>query len=110
MHFQLDSVFLLKILFELLSSGKCVCTYKKKNILPPILLTFQKIWKIKKLYDFLFMCFFVLFFVLVLVAFEINAMLSWKMLFLSASDYIGIESTENNFTRGYIRNLDKFIL
>ena len=31
-------------------------------------------------------------FVLVLVAFAINVMLSWKPLFLSPSEYIGIES------------------
>ena len=78
-------MFLLKILFKLLPLGQCFLM-SFKNILPTIVLTLRQYGGLNhiilRLRVFLF----------VLVVFGINVMLSWKALFLSASEYIGIES------------------
>ena len=80
-------MFLLKILFKLLPLRKCFLM-SFKNILLTFLLTLRQYGGLNHMILHLRVFFF---FVLVLVVFGINVMLSWKPLFLGASEYIGID-------------------
>ena len=64
-----------------------------KNILPIFVLTLRQCAELNHTILHLRVFFF---FVLVLVSFGINVMLSWKPLFLSASEYTGIDSLKAN--------------
>ena len=74
-------MFLLKIFFKLLPSGKCFLM-NFRNIFPTFVLTLRQYGGLNHMILHLRVFFL---FVLVLVVFGINVMLSWKPLFLSAS-------------------------
>ena len=63
-----------------------------KNILPTFVLTLRQYGGLRHLILRLLVF---LLFVLVLVVFGINVLLSWKPIFPSASDYIGIDSLKS---------------
>ena len=86
-------MFLLKIWFKLLRLWKCFLM-NFKNILPTFVLTLRQYGGLNHMILRL-RAFFL--FVLVLVVFGIHVMLSWKPRFLSASEYIGIDSLKSNF-------------
>ena len=81
-------MFLLKILFKLLPLGQCFLM-SFKNILPTFVLTLRQYGGLNHMILRLHVFFL---FALVLVVIGINATLSWKPYFLSASEYIGIDS------------------
>ena len=64
-----------------------------KNILPIFVLTLRQCGELNHTILHLRVFFF---FFLFLVSFGINVMLSWKPLFLSASEYTGIDSLKAN--------------
>ena len=81
-------MFLLKILFKLLPLGKCFLM-SFKNILPTFVLTLRQYGGLNHMILRLHVFFL---FALVLVVIGIKVTLPWKPCFLSASEYIGIDS------------------
>ena len=81
-------MFLLKILFKILPLEKCFLM-SFKNIIPIFVLTLGQYGRLNHMILRLRVFFL---FLLALVVFGINVMLSWKLLFLSASEYIGMDS------------------
>ena len=81
-------MFLLKILFKLLPLRKCFLM-SFKNIYPTFVLTLRQYGGL----NHMILCLRVFFlFFLLLGVLGINVMLSWKPIFLTASEYIGIDS------------------